>query len=246
MPLAALKRTFRRLTRAPMDDGDWLPDAKSHGFQQPGVQGLRLGPEPFSIFTKLILSLALFALGIVAAIVATRAWGGSDVGLGVFLFIVAAVATPLGIYATLATLGPRLHLEADTDRFAPGETHTVRWSLTRVPSGARRLTLILQREERATYRRGTDTVTDTHTAFSETLIGADIADLGQTGEATFTIPADAPHSFKAPNNELRWQLDAKLEIGLYPDARRTAELRVWPGDDPRPAPAPIDHAGDPR
>ena len=85
--------------------------------------------------------------------------------------------------------------------------------------------------ESATYRRGTDTFTDTH----ERLLGewehpdrAFPAGAEFLEERTFAVPPDAMHTFAAPRNALRYFLRVRVEMPGWPDVREEYEVRVPP------------------
>jgi hypothetical protein len=85
--------------------------------------------------------------------------------------------------------------------------------------------------ESATYTRGTDTTTDTHEKIIDTYESP--GRLFQAGETfqqdyTFTIPADAMHTFLAEHNKLQWFIRLWINVTGWPDLREEFEIQVLP------------------
>ncbi|MEQ8846826.1 hypothetical protein [Botrimarina sp.] len=91
----------------------------------------------------------------------------------------------------------------------------------------RELAATLVCEELATYRQGTDARTAIVEALRLKLLDerrvTPSGDEPLTRELAFRVPADAPHSFASPNNEIRWS----LEVTVTP-AGRAATVRRFP------------------
>ncbi|MBI3827989.1 MAG: DUF3592 domain-containing protein [Planctomycetes bacterium] len=85
-------------------------------------------------------------------------------------------------------------------------------------------------EEKATYRQGTNTRTDTHRVYEKKLdarTGFAITGAGKEELRTKAeIPADAMHSFKAGHNAIRWFLEVRADIERWPDFKRGFPFRV--------------------
>lgn len=85
-------------------------------------------------------------------------------------------------------------------------------------------------EEKATYRQGTNTRTDTHRIFEKKLesrMGFVISGSGAEELRTkIEIPADAMHSFKAAHNTVQWIVEVRGDIQRWPDFKRTFGIRV--------------------
>lgn len=85
--------------------------------------------------------------------------------------------------------------------------------------------------ETATYRRGTDTYTETHEIPVETheirggpYTSGERLDLSHR----FTVPQDGMHTFVAQNNRIEWLLKVKVSIARWPDVDETYPIRVLP------------------
>ena len=84
------------------------------------------------------------------------------------------------------------------------------------------------RAEEAKYRQGTDTKTDTHTFFTETLVDATHAMGIARGSGTIRVPAGSMHSFSADHNKVIWTLQVTGTIARWPDIDETFDLTVRP------------------
>ncbi len=136
--------------------------------------------------------------------------------LGAFVHAVLALANPRTTI-TLLTPTPRL-----------GETVRIAWRTSGRVSRLRRLRIRLVGQERATYRRGTTTHTDT-SAF-RTLELADLRTTSRmrSGEAEVTIPEDTMHTFRGQSNQIVWRLTVSGEIPRWPDVDDSWEVDVLP------------------
>jgi hypothetical protein len=182
----------------------------------------------------------LFWNGIVSVFLVTALlghWGGMAVCL--FLFLIPFVA--IGAWMFLHLIGRILVtmrvrapvLEIDAEPLAPGMAAKARLEL-RGGFHIERLELRLVCEERATYRQGTDSRTETHEAFGETILedGPEQVSSYRKYQATadFAIPAEAMHTFKARNNEIGWALRLKVAIRKWPDFEQGFLIRVVPDE----------------
>jgi len=139
------------------------------------------------------------------------------------LFLIAAAVQQL-----LTLFNPRPVLTASTNTPRLGETVNLRWKTTGAVGAIQVLTVTLVGREVAVYQRGTDTITERE-KFAELLIGTFTApDRIRIGNTSFTIPAEAMHSFDAEHNKVEWFLEVKGEIKRWPDAQDEYPLIVLP------------------
>ncbi len=128
----------------------------------------------------------------------------------------------------LALFNPRPTLRASTGAVPLGGSLQLDWRFTGNVRRIMKLTLTLQAVERATYRRGTDTTTDTncfvHRQVFESCDAAAIA----SGQVTIAIPADSIHSIDAPNNKIIWTLQLHGDIARWPDVDLEFPITVLP------------------
>lgn len=117
----------------------------------------------------------------------------------------------------------------------------------------REIAVTLRGEEWVRYRQGTNTRVRTDLLHEENHIvpGSRERRLPE-GEAAdmdyeLTIPPEAPPTFRAHHNEVRWLVEVHVDIAGWPDWKHTLHLDVYPAipDDASPAPFPADAgAGD--
>lgn len=206
---------------------------------------LRLSQRPISRF----LGFALFALIFDGALV-LLVWqmsAGHITGLtcaAVWLLVWAAgcvALTGLAIHAGLALFNPRATVTLARGAVPPGGAAELEWTFDGRYDRIRRLTLRLEGRERATYRRGTDTRTDTNVFAAVPLFETDRNDLMARGKCSLHVPAGAMHTFRATHNEIRWFLVLHGEIAKWPDVQEEFEIEV-----PPPAVQPGAAGGTPR
>lgn len=138
-------------------------------------------------------------------------------------------------------VGPT-QLEISAQPLQPGGTYEV--LLAQGGSGTlESLRLCLALDEQATFTQGTDTRTDRITVWARDI--RTWRDLQLTPGArfeareSFTIPADAMHSFASEHNAVRWSIAVHGQPAGWPGFVRTFPLVVFPAE-----PAP--ERGDPR
>ena len=250
MVLDRLKSFVQGLARVKDDDGAWWPPPavksatrsavdRASSERQGDAGGVAASSE---IELKVPGRARQLGCGMVLAVPAVLAGLVTFGGLGglritAHPYVGGGIAAALGtgaLYFLLGLLTPTLRVLAERETFDPTRPHTLAWAFSRGPRSVKRLRVRLAGQERATYRQGTSTTTDTNT-FHQVVV----YDTHETGDAvtergTFAIefPADAMHSFKADNNEIRWTLEVKAWIPLLPDIRHNVILTVWPGADP--------------
>ncbi|MBC7807879.1 MAG: hypothetical protein H7145_17240 [Akkermansiaceae bacterium] len=85
--------------------------------------------------------------------------------------------------------------------------------------------------ETATYRRGTDTYTETHEIPVETKeIRGGTYTSGEQLDLShrFTVPLDGMHTFIASNNRIEWLIKVKVSIARWPDVDEAYPILVLP------------------
>ena len=212
-----------------------ISTAASAGGRVALVNSARL-KEAQSPFAKLI-GIGFFALfwnGIVSVFVHEayfNAHGPVDWFLRIFLIpflLVGLVTILLWFYQLLALFNPRPHITLTTSAISLGQSCELRWNFTGNFSRISQLTVVVEGQEQATYRRGTNTVTD-HSTFARIRI-ADTTrqmDIG-SGRGIFTIPTDAMHSFASRNNKIIWLIKLHGTISGWPDVKTEFPMQVAP------------------
>jgi hypothetical protein len=178
------------------------------------------------MFSVLWLSFSLFW-----TFAAWRSGAGAMALFGLPFIAIGIFLLAGGFWRNIAGLRiGRPKLMASKTTLRPNETFAVRYEQTfRLPVEVLECRVELVFRETATYRRGTDTYTETHEVvhdFFEAPIGH--FDAGQTtqSEGRMTIPADAMHSFKATNNKLQWLMRVLVNAQEWPDVKDEFELTV--------------------
>lgn len=221
----------------------WLPStqSESHGQASAYRASTTTGAttlKPTRTALGQFVAALIFALvwntgvGLFAYFVLLDGSGGIG-GLGLLFFIpfalVGLVVIGAVFYFLLAMFNPKPVLEVNTASPALGDTLRIDWRLEGKVERVQRLHISLVGTEHATYTRGTDTVTDTHDFFEDTLVEtADRNTLNVGDNVETVIPADTMHSFTADNNKITWQLRVRGDIRRWPDVKTAFELVIEP------------------
>jgi len=234
----AVRQTSRARVAALAAAGPGTP-ATPFGVVIPGEieSPLELRPKATRLGTLFgLIFVSLFWNGIVSVFVwqAVQHWraGTPDGCLTVFLVPFVLVGLLLifgGIRQFLVLFNPRLTITLSRGVLAPGEPFQLQWALSSQGSGVRRLRIVLEGREEATYRRGTDTCTDRETFASIVAVDTDQPFAIPAGSAVLEVPAGAMPSFVAEHNKVLWMLKATCEIKGWPDSDDEYEVVVAPG-----------------
>ena len=147
--------------------------------------------------------------------------------LSIFLLVGIGLAVAFA-YFFLTLFNPKPTVTVDVNAVRLGGTIKFRWRFEGNTARISLLEVFLTAKESATYRRGTDTSTDTHYFIHQKLhetrerlkIAAD--------EITITIPADSMHSFDSTNNKIIWAVKLHGDIAKWPDVDLEFPLTVQP------------------
>jgi len=149
------------------------------------------------------------------------------------LFLIPFVLVGLGSivmigYFVLAAFNPRPRLELEPSIARLGESIRVTWRFDGRSERIQHLRITLEGREEATYRRGTDTCTDTETfarfSFADTEVSYEISQ----GYGELQIPEDTIHSLDAGNNKIVWSIKINGDIPRWPDVDDEFEVRMLP------------------
>lgn len=120
-------------------------------------------------------------------------------------------------YQFLAMWNPKPKLVLMPGGLEVGSAAILRWEFTGSAGRLSKFTLVLEGQEKARYRRGTNTYTATDTFHREILVERERGlPLGQ-GEVRIEIPPDTMHSFDGGHNKIEWVLKLAGEIRVWPD-----------------------------
>jgi len=165
--------------------------------------------------------------------------GAPDVCFTLFMvpFVLAGLFVLWGfIHQVMLVFAPVIELELDRAAVPVGGAITLKWHVPGRRGRLTSLTIDLIGEEKATYRRGTDTITDTHVFCERRLAGADDSDqtfdtlptLPDRGSVVVDFPAETMHTFKADNNKIEWSLKVCGVVPRWPDTKDRYEVTVLP------------------
>ena len=144
-------------------------------------------------------------------------------------FILVGLGLIVGVFYTLAAIfNPAVELAMSTGAIERGGSFDVAWQLSGRTSRVSSLKITVEGEESATYRRGTDTITDKN-VFCKIPIAevTDPQDI-EFGSISATIPPDTMHTFVANRNKVTWRIVVHGDIPRWPDIKETYEFRVKP------------------
>jgi len=152
---------------------------------------------------------------------------------GMMLFSIPFVLVGLGallgvVYQFLAVFNPRPTLELSSSTIPLGGAAELGWSFIGRTDRINEFTVTLRGCEQATYRRGTDTRTDTHTFYEMELYKTSDPTNIATGQVGLVLPQETMHSFEADNNKILWSLNIRGDIHRWPDVKEAFPITVVP------------------
>ncbi|MEM9480627.1 MAG: DUF3592 domain-containing protein [Verrucomicrobiota bacterium] len=183
-----------------------------------------------SVFGLLIV--ALFWNGLVFGLLFREAWL-NDGELFLKLFSIPFMLVGIGIvagffYTLLALFNPKPVLTLSPGEVTLGENASLKWTLKGSTGRIQRFRILVKGVERATYTRGTNTVTDEETFSTAVLVEKTQAMEMHEGGFEFKIPHDLMYSFKATSNEILWKLEVRGDIPFWPDLSDAYDITVHP------------------
>jgi len=149
------------------------------------------------------------------------------------LFMIPFVLAGLGliggiVYYVLALFNPRPRLTLSADAVPLGGTAELQWEFSGHVNRIRKFEILLEGREEATYRRGTDTVTDKNVFATLPIVETEDRRDIVIGDTTLAVPPDTMHSFDASNNKIIWTLKVHGDIKMWPDVKEEFPLTVLP------------------
>jgi len=97
------------------------------------------------------------------------------------------------------------------------------------------LEILLVAEEKATYRQGTDTRTETQRVHEQQVFYQEAFAIRRglpfEKQGTIEIPSEAMHSFRSEHNEVIWKLLVLGNMKRWPDYERSFHVVVYPRKD---------------
>lgn len=145
------------------------------------------------------------------------------------LFIAVGIGIALGfIYQLLGLWNPVVEVAFSEAAVPIGDSVDIAWELVGNVSRLAELKLAIVGSESATYRRGTDTVTDTKEFVRIPIVETSQPEEIRFGNTTLQIPSDTMHSFSAQNNKVIWKVEVKGVIRRWPDVNDAYTFHVTP------------------
>ncbi len=182
-----------------------------------------------------MILLALFWNGIVSVFLfhCISDWQRGAAPWFLTLFLIPFVTVGLGliggvVYTLLGVFNPVPRVRVSDVAIPLGGTFEVTWAFEGRVHVLKNLKITLEGSEHATYRRGTDTRTDTEIFATFKLMDSMEGGTVQQGSAKVIVPAGTMHSFVSQNNAIRWTLRFKGEIARWPDLNEEYALTVLP------------------
>ena len=219
------------------DQFDWIPQdpqAAKGGEHAHGPRVLKAQATPLVSFIASLL-VCLFWNGILSVFISFSVKGflRGDPEWFWTLFLIPFLLVGLALVAWvlhsfLALFNPRPVVTMLTPELWLGGRIDVRWHFSGNASRIRRLQIHLEGQERATYRHGTTTHTDTETFAKIELTDTTAAGSISAGQASANIPLRTMHSFEASKNEIVWSLLVEGDIAWWPNVSQRFMLVVLP------------------
>jgi hypothetical protein len=220
-------KKMRAGTTAPLAETDEVVDSS-----QPVELEPTMGPLG-KVFGALFF--AAFWNGIVSVFVwqAWKSWQQGRPDWFLTLFLIPFVLVGLGaiiavFYFALAAFNPRPRVTLLSGYPRLGDTLHIEWRFRGRSGRITGLTITLEGQEEATYRRGTDTHTDTEVFATLPLVETRNEWEIPRGSAEVVIPDDTMHSFEADNNKIVWSLKIAGDIPRWPDVDESLPVTVRP------------------
>lgn len=200
------------------------------------AQGMRLAYKLAQDQTERMAALGLGCFGLVWTTITGCVWismlGNDWVGtifLGIFVLIGLLM---IGAAVWQAMIGWGVgETVVEVSEWQPGPGSQVEVSVAQLGHmSMNELSVWLVCEEKATYRQGTNTRTDTERIHEEMLATKSNLVIAGTGaeelRVVSRIPATAMHSMKVAHNEIRWFVEVRGDIQRWPDFKRAYPIRV--------------------
>lgn len=180
-----------------------------------------------------VIGLLLFALvwnGIVGS-VWVASWNSGRTLPGVFLsifLVIGLVVLGSAIWKLMQAAAPRPLLRACSHPVSVGEILELRWQFKQSSSSVERMALTLVGREEATYRRGTDSVTDKRVFMRLPIFEATGWAKIASGAVKIQIPPNTMHSFASSSNRIVWVIELQETISNWPDVNCEYAITVAP------------------
>jgi len=185
-----------------------------------------------------IFAAAVFWNGMVWFMASKAMGSGGPPKWFVAIFLIFGLLIVWGaVHAFLALFNPKVMITMNPAAAQLGQMLGIRWEILGRTQNISALVITLEGREKASYRRGTDTVTVT--SVFEKIVLLDTPDVrllpndslagrGLAGTVEITIPDASMHTFRASNNQVCWVLKLNATIPKWPDINEEFDVHVLP------------------
>jgi hypothetical protein len=142
--------------------------------------------------------------------------------------VIGAAIVVVAFTQFLSLFNPRIRITASSTMVPLGGELNFTWTVSGRAGMLRKLQVVLEGAESATYRRGTSTSTDREVFFESTVFESAEREFLSQGSGRVVVPAHLMHTFEAPSNKVQWQLKVKGEIPRWPDVEDEYTITVLP------------------
>ncbi|MFT5301608.1 MAG: hypothetical protein ACI87E_003045 [Mariniblastus sp.] len=131
-------------------------------------------------------------------------------------------------YMLLGLFNPKFEVAMSKGAVPLGGDVDIAWELIGNSKRIRKLKIEIHGVQSATFRRGTNTFTDTETFEVIPICSVENTTEIEFGSTTTRIPVDTMHSFNGLHNSVNWEIKLNGEIPWWPDVYETFPFRVKP------------------
>jgi hypothetical protein len=144
-------------------------------------------------------------------------------------FLLAGIGIFCGaIYCLLASFNPKPTVVCSQSQIYPGSEFEISWTFAGNTGRIKSLKLSLTCSETVTYRAGTDTRTETKLLSEDILFESSDPSTFAEGFALTMLPLSSMHTFKSPNNEVKWTVKLEGDIPMWPNLSEIFDIKVYP------------------
>jgi hypothetical protein len=136
------------------------------------------------------------------------------------------------IYCLLASFNPKPTVVCSQSQIYPGSEFEISWTFAGNTGRIKSLKLSLTCSETVTYRAGTDTRTETKVLSEDILFESTDPSTFAEGFALTKLPINSMHTFKSPNNEVKWTVKLEGDIPMWPNLSEIFDIKVYPPQIP--------------
>ncbi len=149
--------------------------------------------------------------------------------LFISIFIIIGLGFVIAVFKQLLLLSnAKVKIIASSNVVRLGDPLAFYWAIPAKAERISKLSISFVGVEEATYRRGTDTITDKNQFYNELLFETTDYSEMLDGQAIFDIPETFMHSFSSSNNKIIWQLKVHGKIKAWPDIQDDYVIEVLP------------------